>query len=1560
MSKRSVTDNFTKYTGTLTRPTAGSPERILPGSQSYFKRNYLDAVKIITPNVYFDDDISLSGVEVTEVDQLINSHILAADSSAVIYVSSLPTVEYLSSVSAVGGISKYFVKQNNLTWVSPTNFENNILQKIGKTLSDFSSSGDLLNYLSGTFLPTIELEKNDGTPGNDLATATDSAFATDSSGTHKYLIDKLSWLYFLNAPDPAGANVRPSGYSTSGEVATLLAKNLWFGEVIGLDDCLKIFERYLWSNYYSFSSIDERILPEKYRTSGSDATSGYNALSYVSGTQHRDRLETLVSVLYEGDYFNLNDTKVRDSFSDYISTTSLISDEDSAGPLNRALKAFSFSFADRSSEIKELETLVDIDHCPDELLPYLADLIGWTLIGPDSTRHRNQLRQAVSIYKAKGTKRSVQGMVDSVFGRDGAFNITSGTLFDLWESYIPNIVFYTLMTSSNLTENGLTSFSKDRADVLGLDSYSTNLETNVRLAVDRIMWELANEFPNNFIFGNSLFPRVTFFLEPPKTHLPAFAFEGTDQEEIKYEGPWNRTEDGDFYTGSVFNIRTSHKIIPKQDQNFIFTYRDRVMPIPPWEEIKYYSNCQVSLPLLESLKKKLVCFGVDTNSANSVHSYILNNTLEKEDVNFYRNSFLFFTTTEQTPFNYDKVVNNTRPYGDDLFRYLPFWSSKSSHFKISLSASSFDFASINLDKESKYALSRVKTLVNTVAPAHATADIILDVSSVEDTNIALSAISTMKAVLGLSSVAVSSNASATILTNFAVSTINPRNTSVLPAGQQTVFRREAANSLSGALMGSGVADIFFSAAPRNAIRRKNHKYLMNWENVDIRDGMGSAGYDWLYRATQLPVNKDGGSFYSTGANLLTSGIFSLGFIPSSLSFSPVPLKRDPNNFGNLIDNVTISPVWNNCQAYNSSDSFFGVEVSTTFPLRGLSGVDSSAASSFFGKRGSLTELQSLQHRVREASILHEASSIVSGYYNPDGTVNSSWPVSSSKIQPVTVSSWYVDEYRDVLNSIANQLHENTISVSNLNYMGDFAFGSTLHKFYKDWLDHYTRVPINFNFKYDAGANNIITHTYGPYLFNDDYEITASSIDDVAPGLITSSIGSVRTGDLINIGYYFGRGAMAMAPSNAWGITNYAASNASDMYVGRIEVRNDSFLSGVEFVDTSNPYAVQQAQFYTTSRGTLDFNLTGAYIPPNEPYTLPTTFAFLRVTGLDKDVKTKNIPEWMKSSVLQDNLVIKYGRNAANTFPRIRYKIEPDSSRPDFKNYLFPNSDYQIDINAANIHSDSDLIGGRTLKVWIHTEPISYTYKKPDKTYTTENSIWSFSNGTWVRHKLSVINEDLPFGIVPGLSIGSKFTEKNITDIIRYGEKENSSMRDIKTNKIITPYHNLSPRVGCMAGGTSSEEEVPSVYRWASQSLFETLSFNFNTNNNGIKDQITEKIHTKDRKYYIEIFLETADPDSFILLNTISMYNKTFRERAIVPTSYNKYELNKHELKACFDYFTSLAKSTLASRNAITTSGEMGVSGGGRLSYRDNIKREIYALSGDGSFNQVSSLIIRGN
>ena len=128
MSKRKVKDPVTKFVGDLVRtPTAQSGTGRVPNSQTYYKENYLDAVKIVTPNLYFDDDIALSGSEVPAASQLINSHILAADSSGVIFVSSLSTIDYLSSVSGIGGLAKFFVKQNNLSWLTPTKFEDDIL-----------------------------------------------------------------------------------------------------------------------------------------------------------------------------------------------------------------------------------------------------------------------------------------------------------------------------------------------------------------------------------------------------------------------------------------------------------------------------------------------------------------------------------------------------------------------------------------------------------------------------------------------------------------------------------------------------------------------------------------------------------------------------------------------------------------------------------------------------------------------------------------------------------------------------------------------------------------------------------------------------------------------------------------------------------------------------------------------------------------------------------------------------------------------------------------------------------------------------------------------------------------------------------------------------------------------------------------------------------------------------------------------------------------------------------------------------------------------------------------
>ena len=67
--------------------------------QKYFKRNYIDALKKIIPQVYFNDEIELSGNHVNYVNQVINSHMIANNSIATILpVSAIAGDKNLSSI----------------------------------------------------------------------------------------------------------------------------------------------------------------------------------------------------------------------------------------------------------------------------------------------------------------------------------------------------------------------------------------------------------------------------------------------------------------------------------------------------------------------------------------------------------------------------------------------------------------------------------------------------------------------------------------------------------------------------------------------------------------------------------------------------------------------------------------------------------------------------------------------------------------------------------------------------------------------------------------------------------------------------------------------------------------------------------------------------------------------------------------------------------------------------------------------------------------------------------------------------------------------------------------------------------------------------------------------------------------------------------------------------------------------------------------------------------------------------------------------------------------------
>ena len=58
------------------------------------------------------------------------------------------------------------------------------------------------------------------------------------------------------------------------------------------------------------------------------------------------------------------------------------------------------------SSVQGIANLIDVDKCPDDKLPYLANLVGCPLPGTNSAVHRRMLRNWPWLLKIKGTERS--------------------------------------------------------------------------------------------------------------------------------------------------------------------------------------------------------------------------------------------------------------------------------------------------------------------------------------------------------------------------------------------------------------------------------------------------------------------------------------------------------------------------------------------------------------------------------------------------------------------------------------------------------------------------------------------------------------------------------------------------------------------------------------------------------------------------------------------------------------------------------------------------------------------------------------------------------------------------------------------------------------------------------------------------------------------------------------------------------------------------------------------------------------------------------------------------
>ena len=1517
-------------------------------TQTYFKRNYLDAIRHIVPDFYFADEVEISGTHISYPNQLINSHILAnKNQSTILPVSSLPYDHYLSSLNTPSGFAKYFYKQYNPAQITPDDFQRNFFDPINKKLSDYPTSASFLNYISGTFLPSIPSLDAGHHPTADLATLTNSAYAIDSSGTYKYLANHLGWLYFLNRLGPTG------GFDPSGEVAILMTNTFWKGRSVVLEDVINIYEEYLWRNQQHWGLTD-RVIPLNY-VSGVDIS----AATWTSGTQLLDRLKTLNRVVYSPHYLDSPDRKVEDSFYTYLSTSTptedgtLITQTEEAGPLTRFLQAMSFSIADRITEQNEIDILYDIGKCPDEFLELLAELIGWRFIGADVDKWRVQLRNAVEIYKMKGTKRSIKVLLDTLFST-GVFNVTSdATLKELWESYIPDILYYSLATSSDAFKD-FDTYTPELAKQFGVINYShTSMETNIKYLVDKILFDLGREFPESFYLGGEKFPHPQLVVSgtgeiytgpyhilpptqgnapvpvcnvrranspppPPLNRLachvpspppPAFlasqwpVFKTGSKEWPKCKNPAStgqflcslEGENPAYPEGSEF-------LQLQYDPNFLFYYRDRIYLVPPYEKRQYYTATIVTDNMVDRIEYYLRCYGVDKVFAKQVKDYLSENNATTIQDDTVLNNFLFFTKTKQYPPNYSTIIKNaTSEKIIDPLNLLSMWNGKSSHFVMNFEASTFDWTTGSRTSTSKYGFNKVKRVLDQVIPAHAIPKILLSVSDVAD---AMDALADKDCREWRPNFTDLYEGSSTVTTGFGVCAVDMAALATENGFLPNRFKRTQVDNVNDVLL-SGTTYQALNSANRNSLRRRNFHNLLPETKLFTRNGRNNPG--------SLEMST---SYYTSNI-----GYLPLGFIPSSLKYQDVALRQNSwgQGLGKLIDYENLDRVWNICENLGSPSSMFGYDISNTFASRAKQNVASSACNTY-GRRGQLQEIIYTMNKVHDLEKYLQVSSIVSGSYleaHPTLT-QANWPTSNSLLTPPDFLSWYREPWIDVKQSMANHLINTESADDSLHYYEHFTFGSPVHKLYNVYnsSSYFSGHGLNNNYNL-VGAPNFFSHTYGPFIYNSEFDIDGSTLG--TSGYLAASSITYE----IDIAYYGNSGVLSISgvKGEHSDLGTYAASDATDVFLTSPEFRNKNIVSSIDLVDTS----------------TFD-SQTPIFHP---------TFSVYNVSRDDQNI-------YSYAKYLINNQIIKYHRSTnPSLFPRLRIAIDNSDYGNKARNFLEPNHDYEVTVKAHNLDAaNPNRIGGLSLGMWVRTGHENLNVWTYNPRLVKDECGKVLVN--WFQMGLADLSSTNGINMVQQNSQIQSFNIGNLESNIGSGE---GAFPALPTVTQIGEDHRCWPT---SIATYSTEPPPPQAIANISEHTKQVFTFKFSTmNNKSLKASPTytqkyDKVHRLDQKYFLEFFIKTGSTSKFVVFEEISIKDVTNYNNSIIQTKYGEVRIDANDLRAIFKFFKDLNTGS-ASRNSVITSGVMGASGGSRLNYRSNVS--MYTNTRDGSNDQLEEIVI---
>lgn len=1411
-------------------------------TRKYTKRNFKDLLDIIIPDIYKIEDISLSGQDISVTDSIINSHIAIANNfSSIIQVSSLPGTN-LSEIDSISGISKFFIKQNNLTKITPFSFDTKFLQLLNRPLKSFDTSADFRTYIAETFVPMTQLATTSESDAltNNISTLSSLTLESEVSSIHNYLANNLGWFYFLNTSAQGNLDWDPSSYVVES------LSNLYLDKSLTTFDGIKGLSKFLWYNTEACSTF-QNYIPNIFVSGAADAileASDGTVATYTSGIQKLENLETLLEIIYSPYKIDEQDFKVKDSFEDYIDSGLLLDDLAPIGPFSKFIEAVGYSLADRTEEIESLKLIYDIQEVEEDGLLRIAELIGWRPKTSNKDKWRQQLRDAVNIYKNIGTLESIQKVVNSFVV--GTLLDVSGKAQELWESYIPFIIWYSLSTESPYFKN-LNTWTEDKALKAGFDRYDpVSLENNIKMIVDFILLKCNKKYPNLFNFNSSYWPVHKLFKVDSKGKVGElytvpyepffkdfFVLKKTDPayvtiKNIAYDRGEQKAWDEAFGLGilgegvyfeglelppNVFSLDgTLPYLKPVGDPNFVFNFRDHFrFPIPPFEEVKYYADCSITPDLTNFIISELKCFGVDEDFADSVGLFINNATqFENTELNSLNNEFLFFFSSVQNPPNYLNILSSIGDYEDNP---LPLWNGKSSHLFINFDEEDFNYSKSDIESGNQYDLYEISKTTKEFSPAHTIVRNNFNLSASEDVfeifDTKGQEIVVDKNEVGYldltsdSSLETSKYSVSSVLQGYEVSGadvfIRP-GSSGLPE-----FKRSEANDLKDTVF-SYNAGLFTNPAltattvPRTNIRRRNLRNILPIEGYYDRTGFNP------------PISFDASVLENSNPSSLN--ILTLGYIPSAASFHPIE------------DYIQLSGVWNKCEDLNSDRNYFGVDTSNTFPFRGLNQIGSDAKLAYipssvdkYVDRSQTDEIIITMHKLLEKKAQIYAKNYIEDFDN-------SLSVGDS-------SAFYLNKkWKNIIQSQANKAIQDNLFINSFNDYENFKFGRKFHSLYKDYSKYFGQhVTKDLN---ETGAT-VIAHVFSKGLFNCDFDIAGSA----ATGYIASSLDSASAITKTNTGYF-----IASSDGDTVVPVNNPFSEGADYHA---EFRNPHILSGIEFVDTSGSS------------------------PDNK-------FYIFKVNPIS------TINYLGKNTFLDNNTVIKF--KTQNSFPRLRFDLSSYGERCDKngnivseRNYLIPNHDFELRLNCLVGDDLLSELGGGSVGVWIHTQPkngMFWSWTRDKKWVMSKESDLDL---TTVKTKLSHI-----------IQLKQELVDKDycLKTILNPDLNSGAGLDFIKKEYLKNIKISFNTRNFTIFNNYKEAIKVPEEYY-----KIDNTVHNDNTN------YIIEIF-----------FLKPSSDSKYLLLDSVELQDLTLREGASIPSDYGLETSSRPNLKFLKEEVAYLEKEEL--------------------------------------------------